>query len=112
MFAPHFSITDLERVGPVIESLLDSGKLTDEERYMVDLCCRAATDLVLIKHSEVAIRFYGRPEIEKRTADSVAAWLSEHPDAEPGTVTSIAGRMHVASIGRDGKLQLTPMIGL
>ena len=112
MFAPNFSNTDLERVGPIIESLLDSGKLTDEERYAVDLCGRAATDLALIKHSEVAIRFYGRPDIESQTADSVAAWLSEHPDAEPGTVTSVAGRMHVASIGSDGKLQLSPLVGL
>lgn len=40
MFARDFSMTDLERIGPVIESLLVSGKLTDEERDAVDLCGR------------------------------------------------------------------------
>ncbi len=107
-----FSVSDLDRIGPVIESLLDSGKLTDEEHSAVELCGRAATDLASIRHSEEAIRFYTRPDVETQAAHSVAAWLSEHPDAEPGTVTPIAGRMHVASIGRDGNLQLTPILEL
>ncbi len=110
MFAPEFSVADLERIGPVIESLLGSGKLTDEERVVVDLCCRAAADLASIRNTEVAIRFYARPDIETQTASSISAWLSEHSNAEPGTLTSIAGRMHVASIGRDGTLQLTPVL--
>lgn len=112
MFAPDFSIADLERIGPVIESLLDSGKLNAEEHSVVDLCCRAATDLASIRHSEIATRFYSRPDIETQFANSIAAWLAEHSDAEPGTVTSIAGRMHVASTGRDGTLQLTPLLDL
>ena len=112
MLAPDFSIADLERVGPVIENLLDSGKLTEEEHCVVDLCGRAATDLVSIRHYEVAIRFYARPDIEKQSADTIAAWLSVNSDAEPGTVTLIAGRMHVAYICRDGTLQLTPVLDL
>ncbi len=56
--------------------------------------------------------FIARPDIETQSANSIAAWLSEHSNAEPGTVTSIAGRMHVASIGRDGTLQLTPVLDL
>lgn len=112
MFAPDFSIADLERVAPVIESLLDSGKLTDDEHAVVDLCGRAATDLASIRHSEVAIRFYSRPDVESQSANSVASWLSQHPDAEPGTIASIVGRLHVASMGRDNKLQLTPLVDL
>ena len=109
MFASEFSIADIERVGPVIESLLESGKLTADERSAVDLCGRAAADLAMIRHSEAAVKFYAREDVESRTANSTAEWLSLHADAEPGTVTAIAGRIHVAYYDRDGGLQLTPV---
>jgi len=112
MFAPDYSHDDVTRVGPIIESLLHSGRLTDDEHAAVDLCCRAAADLASIRHSETATKFYARPDIQSRSADTVDAWLHDHGDAEPGTVTSIMGRMHVASIGRDGILLLTPILDL
>ena len=112
MFAPDFSMVDLERIGPVIESLLSSGKLSDEEHAVVDLCGRAAADLGMMRQSEVAKEFYSRSEIAQHSADSIAEWLAENPAAAPGTVTAIAGPMHVASLGRDAKLQLTPILEL
>ena len=112
MFAKDFSISDLERLGPIIEQLLESGKLTDEEKWAVDISCRAATDLASIRHSEVAQEFYSRPDVQDKTEMTTATWLAEHPDAAPGTVTMICGRMNVASIGTDGRLQLTPVFGL
>jgi len=50
------SIQDLDRLGPIVESLLQSKKLTDDEKWAVDLSCRAATDLARIRHSELALR--------------------------------------------------------
>jgi len=112
MFAKDFSISDLERLGPIIEQLLKSGKLTENEKWAVDLSCRAATDLASIRHSEVARHFYTRPDIEEQTATTVASWLADNSNATAGTVTAICGRMHVASIGPGGKLQLTPILDL
>ena len=112
MFAPDYSHDDVARVGPIIESLLNSGRLTDDEHDAVVLCCRAAADLAAIRHSEIASEFYARSEIQVQSASAVEAWLRDHPDAEPGTVTSVMGRMHVASAGRDGKLWLTPILDL
>jgi len=112
MFAKNFTISDLERLGPVIEQLLNSGKLTEDEWWAVDISARAATDLASIRHSDVAHEFYSRPEIEERTSVTVGSWLADHPDAPAGTVVSICGRMNVASVGSDGQLQLTPILEL
>lgn len=112
MFAKDFSISDLERLGPIIEQLLESGKLTADETWAVDISCRAATDLASIRHSDVAQKFYSRPDIEGQTETTTESWLVENPDAEPGTVAMICGRLNVASIGTDGKLQLTPVFDL
>lgn len=109
VFAREISISDMERLGPVIEQLLDSGKLTEDERWAVDLAARAAADLALTRHSETAVKFYDRSEMQKRLADSVSTWLAANANAEPGTVTTIAGRIHVASIDRNGRLQLLPL---
>lgn len=110
MHAPEFNMTKIERIGPVIKSLLESDKLSPEEHAAVDLCGRAAADLALIRHSEIAKQFYNRPDVQGQSGLSAAKWLESHPDVEPGTVTSITGRMHVASVGRDGKLQLSPIL--
>ena len=112
MFAPEFSISDTERIGPIIESLLNSEKLNADEHAAVDLCCRAAFDLATIRHSEIAKQFYARADIMEKSTVSISEWLADNPDAAPGTMTGIAGRMHVASVGRDGKLQLTPVLEL
>jgi len=112
MFAKDFTISDLERLGPIIEQLLGSGKLTGDEWWAVDISARAATDLASIRHSDIAREFYSRPEIEERTSATVASWLADNPDAQAGTVVPICGRMNVASVGSDGKLQLTPILDL
>ena len=109
MFAPNYSLDDVARVGPIIESLLNSDRLSDAEREAVDLCCRAAADLASIRHSEVAQRFYARPDVQTQSSDTVTRWLQSNADAGPGTVTSIMGRLHVASVDHDGDLQLTPI---
>ncbi len=110
MFAADFSISDLERLGPAIESLLDSGKLTENEHWAVDIAGRAATDLVSIRHTEVAAQFYARPDIAERSADTIRSWLQDNPDAAAGTVVSVCGRMHVASHEKNGNLQLTQFL--
>ncbi|MCC9644326.1 hypothetical protein LOC71_18770, partial [Rhodopirellula sp. JC740] len=110
MFAPDYSQDDVARVGPIIESLLHSGRLTDNERDAVDLCCRAAADLAAIRHSEIAKDFYARPDIQTRSADTVAAWLRDNPTAKPGTTVPVMGRMHVATYSRDGRLELVPFL--
>ena len=110
MFAKDFSIQELERLGPIVERLLQSGKLTDGEKWAVDLSCRAATDLASIRHSEIASAFYARPDIQGLSANSIAEWLATNTAATPGTVTAICGRMHVASYGTEGTLKLHPIL--
>lgn len=112
MFAKDFNFSDLERLGPIIEQLLESGKLTAEETWAVDIAGRAATDLASIRHSEVAQNFYARPDIQGQTESTTESWLEENPHADPGTVAMICGRLNVASIGINGKLQLTPILHL
>lgn len=112
MMSNDFSIQDLERLGPIVERLLQSGKLTEEEKWAVEQSCRAAADLAHIRHSEVGKAFYARTEIEERTANSIAEWLAQNIHAKPGTVTAICGRMHVASFGPDGVLGLYPVLDL
>lgn len=109
MFAKDFSIQDLERLGIIVERLLQSEKLTDDEKWAVEQSCRAAADLAYIRHSEIAKKFYERPNMEERCASSINEWLTNHLDAKPGTVTAICGRMHVASFDRDGNLGLYPV---
>ena len=48
MFTSEFSVEDIGRVGPVIESLLESDKLSPEEHSAVELCGRAALSLIHI----------------------------------------------------------------
>jgi hypothetical protein len=112
MFGQGFCIRDLERLGPIVERLLRSGKLTDDEKWAVDQSFRAATDLAHIRHSEIAKAFYARPDIEARCVNSIAEWLVNNNDAKPGTVTVICGRMHVASYDRQGNLGLYPVLEL
>lgn len=103
-------MSDIGRLGPIVEQLLESGKLTEDERMAVDLTFRAAADLALIRHSEIAREFYARRDIQERTATTLEKWLADNSDAAPGTVTAICGRLHVASMGGNGKLQLTPIL--
>ena len=112
MLAKDFTIQDLNRLGPIIESLLESGKLTDEQKWAVDLSGRAAFDLAQIRHSELARAFYARSDMEERSANSISEWIAANMDTKPGTVTSICGRLHVASYDANGKLNLYPILEL
>lgn len=112
MFAEQFGTRDLERLGPIVDQLLQSGKLTADETWAVDQSCRAAADLAQIRHSETARAFYARPDIEERSATSIADCLVDHADAAPGTVTAVCGRMYVASYDREGRLRLYPVLEL
>jgi len=112
MFAKDFSLSNFERLGPILEQLLESGKLTDDEWWAVDLSGRAAADLASIRHSADARRFYARPDIEEQTSATIDSWLALNSNATAGTITAICGRMHVASVGPDSKLQLLPILNL
>lgn len=112
MFAKDLDFKDYERLSHIVESLLQSGKLTDDERWAVDQSCRAAADLISIRHSEIARAFYARPDIEERCEQSIELWLVNNRNAEPGTVTAICGRMHVVSYDKHGKLGLYPIFVL
>ncbi len=82
MFAKDFSIKDLERLGTIIERLLQSDKLTEDEKWAVDQSCRAAADLAQIRLSEIAREFYARPDIDERCANSISEWLVNNVDAK------------------------------
>ena len=112
MLAKDFSLHDLRRLGPIIERLLQSGKLTEDEKWAVEQSSRAAADLAHIRHSEVAKAFYARPEIYERCSNSIQEWLAANPQAKPGTVTAICGRMYVASYDPNGIPGLYPILEL
>jgi len=112
MFSKELNIADIDRMGPIVEQLIQSGRLSDDETWAVDLSCRAACDLVQIRHSKIAKQFYSQPEIQNECAKTINEWINDNPDATPGTLTAICGQMHVASWGKDGKLGLYPLSDL
>lgn len=112
MSAKDLNHQDLERLGHIVERLLQSGKLTDDERWAVDQSCRAAADLVSIRHTEIARAFYARPDMKALHEKSIEQWLVDNRGAQPGTVSLICGRMHVASYDQNGKLGLYPILEL
>lgn len=112
MLSGDVTIADLERLGTVLEPLVNSTRLNEDEKWAVETAVRAANDLADIRHSEFARAFYARDDIQQRSAESIQSWLAANPDATPGTVTAVCGRMHVASVGADGKLQLLPFLDL
>ncbi|TWT85166.1 hypothetical protein CA13_66480 [Planctomycetes bacterium CA13] len=101
---------NFDRIGPVLETLVDSDRLTSDERRAVELCARAAADLISLEHQERMREYYARQDVSQRSADTIAAWLESNPNAEPGTVVAVSCRMHVASFDRSGRLQLTPFL--
>jgi hypothetical protein len=42
----------------------------------------------------------------------IVEWVSKNADVKPGTVAAICGRLHVASYGTDGKVNLYPILDL
>jgi len=112
MFASDITFADLERLGAVTEPLVNSTRLTEDEKWAIETAVRATAELVMIRHSEVARNFYARDEIHQRSVENVEAWLRANHDAPPGTVTAICGRLHVASVDTDGILRLYPVLEL
>jgi len=112
MLAGDVTIADLERIGSIIEPLVNSARLNAEERWAVETAVRAAFDLALIRHTEIARVFYARNDIQQRSVDKTESWLAANRDALPGTVTLICGRLHVASVDIDGVLKLFPVLDL
>lgn len=53
MFAKEFNTEDFERLVRIVDSLIQSEKLTEEEKWAVDQSCGAASDLLAIRHSEI-----------------------------------------------------------
>ena len=54
MLAGDVTIADLERLGSIIEPLITSTRLNEDERWAVESAVRAANDLAMIRHSEIA----------------------------------------------------------
>lgn len=112
MSAKDLKIQDLDRLGLIVETLLQSDRLSDDEKWAVDLAGRAASDLAQIRHSEIASAFYARSDMAERSANSISEWIAGNMNATPGTVTSICGRMYVASYDPAGILNLYPILEL
>ena len=100
---------DFNELGPVLESLVNSDRFSDAERRAIELCARAAVDLLSVEHEQKMRDFYARPEIQRVESRLVEEWLTKNPNAAAGTSVLTHGRWYVASHCPDGKLQLTPI---
>ena len=95
---------NFDRIGPVLEALVDSDRLTSDERRAVELCARAAADLISLEHQERMREYYARQDISQRSADTIAAWLENNPNAEPGTVVAVSCRIGIGTRIAPGSL--------
>ncbi|MCS7471723.1 hypothetical protein NZK35_34185 [Stieleria sp. ICT_E10.1] len=98
---------DFDKIGPILESLVGSDRVTDAERRAIDLCARAAVDFMQAKHSVTMDSFYARYDIQQHAAKSKSDWLRRHQDARAGEMAFIATKWYVTSHDPDGRLQLT-----
>lgn len=98
---------DFDKIGPVLESLVNSDRVTDVERRAIELCARAAIDFMHAEHGELMDSFYARHDIQQHIGESKADWLDRHPNAQAGEMAFIVTDWHVSTHGPDGKLQLT-----
>jgi len=73
MLASEIKIEDFRRIGPILERLILSEKLTADEKRAVDFCARAAFDFAQMRHSAIAKEFYSRGDVQERTVHSIAA---------------------------------------
>lgn len=85
MLAGDVTVADVERIGTILEPLVNSRRLSEDEKWAVETAVRAANDLADIRHSEVARAFYARDDIQQRSAETIQSWLAANPDATPGT---------------------------
>ena len=100
---------DFDRIGPVLESLVNSDRVSAEERRAVELCARAAVDLLSAQHEQAMQQFYERPDIQRIETEHVKHWLDTNQGAPAGMSVLTHGRWYVSSYADDGKLQLTPI---
>ena len=98
---------DFDKIGPILESLVGSDRVTDAERRAIDLCARAAVDFMHAKHSVTMDAFYARNDIQQHAAKSKSDWLNRHQNAKAGEMAFIATKWYVTSYDPDGRLQLT-----
>jgi len=100
---------DFEKLGPVLEALVNSDRVSDEERRAIELCARAAVDLLSIEHEQKMKDFYSRPKIQRIETQQLERWLDANENTAAGVSVLAHGRWYVSSYERDGKLQLTPI---
>lgn len=100
---------DFEKLGPVLEALVKSDRVSDEEHRAIELCARAAVDLLSIEHEQKMKDFYSRPKIQRIETQQLERWLDANKNAAAGVSVLAHGRWYVSSYEPDGKLQLTPI---
>ncbi len=100
---------DFEKLGPVLESLTSSDRVSEKERRAIELCARAAVDLLSIEHEQTMQEFYDRPNIQRIESKLIERWLDENINAAAGMSVLTHGRWYVSSYASNGKLQLTPI---
>jgi|GEM_PF-1088470 len=98
---------DFEKLGAVLEPLVESDRLTDAERRAVELCIRATFDFLLAESQIKMDEFYKRDDVQQRVVRSREEWLANHPNAKAGDMVIISAAWHVASHDASGHLQLT-----
>ncbi|MBC8356351.1 MAG: hypothetical protein H8E66_30605 [Planctomycetes bacterium] len=100
---------DFEKLGPVLESLVNSDRVSEKERRAIELCARAAVDLLSIEHEQTMQEFYNRPDVQRFESQQIERWLEENQNVAAGMSVLTHGRWYVSSYASNGKLQLTPV---
>ena len=98
-----------QKLAAVLEALVNSNRVSHEERRAVDLCLRAAVDLLSIEHEQKVHNFYRRPPIQRIESYHLERWIKGNPTADAGMSVLTHGRWYVTSYAPNGKLQLTPI---
>ena len=100
---------DFNTLGPVLESLVNSDRVSKEERRAIELCARATADLLSLQHEQTMQEFYSRPNIQRIESELIDRWLDANQGAPAGMTVLTHGRWYVSSYTANGKLQLTPI---
>ncbi|MDM4018131.1 hypothetical protein [Roseiconus lacunae] len=100
---------DFNKLGPILETLINSDRISEEERRAIELCARASVDLLSLQHEQTMQEFYSRPNIQRIESELIASWLDANQGAPAGRSVLTHGRWYVSSYAADGKLQLIPI---
>ncbi len=100
---------DFDKIGPILESLVGSERVSKDERRAIELCARAAADFLSFQHEQKMENWYVRPNIQRVESDCINRWLDANQGAAAGVSVLTHGRWYVSSYAADGKLQLTPI---